>query len=146
VNGRTLGEAGVFSDALRDRFDFKDLAPCGAVLDFEELMTLGSEPVRIKPIPRFPAVERDLALVVAEPVVWAQIAGAVREAAPPELEEIRFVDLYRGKGIAPGTKSVTLSLRFRDEEGTLTHEVVDRYQAAILESLKRSVGAELRTM
>lgn len=146
VNDRTVGEAGLFSDAIRARFDLKGLAPCGAELDFEALLTLGSAPVRIRPIPRFPAVERDLSLVVAEPVAWARIAGAVREAAPAELEEIRFVGIYRGAGIAPGTKSVTLSLRFRDEDGTLTHETVDRYQGGILESLQRTVGAQLRAV
>jgi phenylalanyl-tRNA synthetase beta chain len=146
VDGQVLGEAGVFADAIRERFDFKDLAPCGAELDFDELMELGSGSIKIKPIPRFPAIERDLSIVVAEPVRWAQIARAVQEVAPAELEDVRFVDIYRGKGVAPGTKSVTLSLRFRDEDGTLTHEAVDRYQAAILESLKRAVGAELRTL
>jgi phenylalanyl-tRNA synthetase beta chain len=146
VNGQVLGEAGVFADAIRARFDFKDLTPSGAELDFDELLELGSGSVKIKPIPRFPAIERDLSIVVAEPVTWAEIARAVQEVAPAELEEIRFVDVYRGKGVAPGTKSVTLSLRFRDEDGTLTHEAVDQHQAAILESLKRAVGAELRTL
>ena len=127
----------MFSDAIRERFDFKDLAPCGAELDFDELMALAGGSVKIKPIPRFPAIERDLSIVVAEPIAWADIARAVQEVAPAELEEIRFVDIYRGKGITPGTKSVTLSLRFRDEDGTLTHETVDKYQAAILESLKQ---------
>jgi phenylalanyl-tRNA synthetase beta chain len=115
-------------------------------LDFEELMALGSGSVRSKPIPRFPAVERDLSIVVAEQVAWADIALAVKDVAPVELEDVRFVDIYRGKGITPGAKSVTLSLRFRDEDGTLTHETVDLHQAAIIESLNRAVGAELRTL
>ncbi|MCU0915624.1 MAG: phenylalanine--tRNA ligase subunit beta [Planctomycetes bacterium] len=146
VDGQILGEAGVFSEAIRTRFDFKDLMPCGAELDFDALMTLQGGPVRIRPIPRFPAIERDLSVVIAEPVLWTQMVQAVRGAAPAELEEIRFVDIYRGKGITPGSKSVTLSLRFRDEDGTLTHETVDRYQAAIVENLARTVGAELRTL
>ena len=146
VDGRVLGEAGVFSDAVRERFDFKDLTPSGAELDFEELLALQSGPVRIKPIPRFPAIERDLSLVVAEPVRWADLVQTVQSVAPAELEDIRFVDIYRGTGIAPGGKSVTLSLRFRDEDGTLTHETVDQYQAAILANLQRTVGAELRTL
>jgi phenylalanyl-tRNA synthetase beta chain len=146
VDGRAVGEAGVFSDAVRQRFDFKDQTPCGAELDFEELMALGSGPVRIRPIPRFPAIERDLSIVVAEPVPWADMIQAVKSVAPAELEDIQFVDVYRGKGIAPGAKSVTLSLRFRDEDGTLTHEAVDRYQAAIVENLNKGVGAELRTL
>jgi phenylalanyl-tRNA synthetase beta chain len=145
VNGAAIGRAGVFSQAVRDAFDFKDLTPCGAELDFGELMRLKGGPVKIKPIPRFPAVERDLSIIVADDTLWATIAQAVRSSSPTELEDIGFVDIYRGKGIAADKKSVTLSLRFRDEDGTLTHETVDGYQGAIVESLQKAVGAELRT-
>jgi len=145
VNGVALGQAGVFGAAVRDAFDFKELTPCGAELDFRALMELKGGPVKIKPIPRFPAVERDLSILVADNIAWAAISEAVRSNCPPELEDIRFVDIYRGKGIAADKKSVTLSLRFRDEDGTLTHETVDGYQAAIVASLEQTVGAELRT-
>ncbi|HQI27639.1 MAG TPA: hypothetical protein PLT20_06090, partial [Sedimentisphaerales bacterium] len=138
--------AGVFSDAVREKFDFKDLTPCGAELDFEELMALRSGPIRIRPIPRFPAIDRDLSILVPEQTPWARVAEAVEQVSPDELEEVRFVDIYRGKGIAPGKKSVTLSLRFRDDFGTLTHEIVDGYQRTILESLGKAVNAELRTV
>ena len=136
----------MFSDAIRERFDFKELTPCGAELDFEELMALARRIGQDQADSAFPGHRRDLSIVVAEPIAWAQIARAVQDAAPAELEDIRFVDIYRGKGITPGTKSVTLSLSFRDEDGTLTHETVDKYQAAILDSLKRAVSAELRTL
>lgn len=146
VNGREIGQAGVFSDAVRQKFDFKDQTPSGAELDFDELMALKSGPIKIRPIPRFPAIERDLSILVSEQTAWAQIAQAVESVSSDELEEIQFVDIYRGKGIAPGKKSVTLSLRFRDDYGTLTHDAVDGYQTAILDSLSKAVGAELRTM
>ncbi|NLH40546.1 MAG: phenylalanine--tRNA ligase subunit beta [Planctomycetes bacterium] len=146
VNGREIGQAGVFSDTVREKFDFKDLTPCGAELDFEELMALKGGPIKIRPIPRFPAIDRDLSILVPEQTAWAQIAQAIESVSPDELEEVRFVDIYRGKGIAPGRKSVTLSLRFRDDFGTLTHETVDGYQKAIVESLGKAVDAELRTV
>lgn len=146
VNGVTIGHAGVFSEAVQAAFDFKDLTPCGAELGFDELMALKGGPVKIRPIPRFPAVERDLSILVADDTAWAAIAKAVQDHSPAELEDIRFVGIYRGKGIEAGKKSVTLSLRFRDEDGTLTHETVDGYQAAIVERLQGAVGAELRTV
>jgi len=146
VNGVAIGQAGVFSEAVQAAFDFKDLTPCGAELGFDALMALKGGPVKIRPIPRFPAVERDLSIMVADDIAWAAIAKAVQDHSPAELEDIRFVDIYRGKGIAAGKKSVTLSLRFRDEDGTLTHETVDGYQAAIVERLQGAVGAELRTV
>ena len=145
VDGRAIGEAGIFSASICKELGFKDVHPCGAELSFAALMALKGGPVKIKPIPRFPAVERDLSIVVAEETPWADIARAVQGAAPAELEDVQFVDIYRGRGIGAGQKSVTLSLRFRDEDGTLTHETVDGYQEAIVKSLAESVKAELRT-
>ncbi|MBN1508052.1 MAG: phenylalanine--tRNA ligase subunit beta [Sedimentisphaerales bacterium] len=145
VDGKEIGQAGVFSEAVRRKLDFKDLTPCGAELDFDDLMALKSGPVKIRPIPRFPAIDRDLSIVVTDTTRWSQIAATVQSAAPVELETVQFVDIYHGKGIPAGKKSLTLSLRFRDEDGTLTHETVDAYQAKILESLKSVVAAELRT-
>jgi phenylalanyl-tRNA synthetase beta chain len=146
VAGRIIGTAGIFSEEVRDKLDFKDMSPVGAELDFEALMELKAGPIKIRPIPRFPAIERDLSIVVAEETAWTDIAQAVESSAPVALEDVRFVDIYRGKGISSGQKSVTLSLRFRDEDGTLTHEAVDGYQAAIVESLTHAVGAQLRTL
>lgn len=145
VDGKEIGQAGIFSEAVRQKLDFKDLTPCGADLDFDDLMALKAGPIKIRPIPRFPAIDRDLSILIEDTTPWSQIAAAVRSAAPAELEDVQFVDIYRGKGIPSGKKSLTLSLRFRDEDGTLTHETVDAYQARILESLKTTVGAELRT-
>ncbi|GAG28149.1 unnamed protein product, partial [marine sediment metagenome] len=117
----------------------------GAELDFEQLMSLERGTVKVKPLPKYPAIERDLSIIVDEGISWAEITEAVEKKPCGELEEIKFVGIYRGKGTASGKKSVTLSLRFRDEDGTLTHEMVDAFQADIVESLTQCVGAELRT-
>jgi phenylalanyl-tRNA synthetase beta chain len=146
VGGKAIGVAGIMSRTVCDKLELKDISPVGAEIDFEALMVLKAGPVNIRPIPRFPAVERDLSVVVSEETPWAGIAKAVHDSAPTELEDVCFVDIYRGKGIASDHKSVTLSLRFRDEDGTLTHETVDGYQTVIVESLQRAVGAQLRTL
>ena len=145
VNGRIIGTAGIVSQVVKDKFDFKTLSPCAAELELDELLALHSGPVKIRPIPRFPAIERDLSLVVDEQIAWADIIAAVNKKTCGELEDVRFVGIYRGKGIAAGKKSLTLSLRFRDEDGTLTHDIVDGFEKAIVNSLADSIGAELRT-
>jgi len=146
VNGKAIGTAGIVSKPVKQKFDFKDTSPAAAELDFEQLCALQRGAVKVKPIPRFPAIQRDLSIIVDEGIPWADIVEAVSKKASGELEDIQFVGIYRGKGIPPGRKSVTLSVRFRDEDGTLTHETVDRLQADIVESLAASVGAELRTV
>ena len=146
VNGSVIGTAGIVSNAVKQKFDFKELSPAAAELDFEQLSALQRGAVTVKPLPRFPAIQRDLSIIVDENIRWADIVEAVSKKASAELEDIQFVGIYRGRGIPSGRKSVTLSVRFRDEDGTLTHETVDRLQADIVASLAKSVGAELRTV
>lgn len=146
VNGSRIGFAGVVSEPLKDKFDFEDVTACAAELEFEALLALQSGELKVKPIPRFPAIVRDLSLIVDERVRWADIVEAVNRKAPAELEQTCFVGIYRGEAIPAGKKSVTLSLRFRDADGTLTHESVDRLEADIVTELTASVGAELRTV
>ena len=146
VNSKLIGVAGIVSQAVKDKFDFKDVTPSAAELDFELLSALQSGTVKVKPVPKFPAIERDLSIIVDEQVRWADIAAAVNKKSPSELEDVKFVGIYRGKGIPAGKKSLTLTLRFRDQDGTLTHEAVDCLQADILNSLTESTGAQLRTV
>ncbi len=146
VNSNCIGIAGIISSQIRDMFDFENVTPCAAELDFEALLALQSKELKAKPIPRFPAIVRDLSLIVDEQVRWADIIKAVNRKASAELEQTCFVGIYRGEVIPPGKKSVTLSLRFRDRDGTLTHELVDRLEADIVAELAKSVAAELRTV
>jgi phenylalanyl-tRNA synthetase beta chain len=146
IDGKTCGVAGIVGRAVREKYDFTELSPCAAELDFETLLALQRGDIKVKPIPRFPAIQRDLSIIVDENIRWADIIDAVKQKATLELENIQFVGIYRGQGIPQGKKSVTLSLRFRDEDGTLTHETVDSFQADIVKNLNKCVAAELRTV
>jgi len=145
LNSEVIGNAGIVSDAVRQKLDVEDTSVCAAELEFESLLSMAGGAAKVKPIPRFPAIQRDLSIVVEENIRWSDIVGAVEGGAPAELEDIEFVGIYRGKGIPVGRKCITLSLRFRDEDGTLTHDTVDRLQADIVASLGESTAAELRT-
>ncbi len=146
INGKLSGVAGIVGRAVKEKLDFTDLSPCAAELDFETLLALQRSAVKVTPIPRFPAIQRDLSIIVDEKIRWADIIDAVKQKATPELENIQFVGIYRGRSIPAGKKSVTLSLRFRDEDGTLTHQAVDGFQADIVNSLNKHIAAELRTV
>jgi phenylalanyl-tRNA synthetase beta chain len=146
VNGDCIGSAGIVSKIVSENFDLKDIQPAAAELSFGWFLSLASGPVKVRPLARFPAIERDLSIVVGEKIRWSEIIGAVKSKASPELEDVKFIGIYRGKGIDAGRKSVTLSLRFRDEEGTLTHEAVDALEKPIVDALTEAVGAQLRTV
>ncbi|MHC4641729.1 MAG: phenylalanine--tRNA ligase subunit beta [Planctomycetota bacterium] len=146
IDGENIGVAGIAGRAVKEKYDFTELAPCAAELDFEMLLVLQRSDIKVKPIPRFPAIQRDLSIIVDENTCWADITDAVKTEAPTELENIQFVGIYRGQGIPTDKKSVTLSLRFRDEDGTLTHETVDNFQTDIVKNLNKCVSADLRTV
>ncbi len=144
--GEKIGYAGVLKSELAKKLDL-DKTPqvCFAELDFDILCRQAVPVAAVKPIPRFPAICRDLSLIVGEPVTWEQVVSVVGQNAPAELEHTDFVALYRGKPIAAGQKSLTLSLRFRDDEGTLRHEQVDGFERQILGALKAQLNAQIRT-
>ena len=146
VNSRTIGTAGIVSKAVKDKYDFKDILPCAVELDHEHLSALQSGAIEVKPLPRYPAIQRDLSIIVDDNIRWADIIEAVNNKATVELENVQFVGIYQGKGIPSGKKSVTFSLRYRDEDGTLTHQRVDGFETDIVESLTKSVEAVLRTV
>ncbi len=145
VNGSMVGQAGVFSDAVLKAFELKHVTPVGAELAFESLVSMKSEGVTLKAIPRFPAIERDLSLIVAESVTWSDIVKTIDSHGPKELEGVKYREIYRGKGVPKDKKSVTLSLRFRDADGTLKHDTVDVFQKPIVDGLVQEVKAELRS-
>lgn len=144
VNGENIGHTGVLSDDVVGGFDIKANQICAAELNFDRLLELEPPQVKMKPLPKFPAIVRDLSLIVDEQVQWSQLEQIIRSSAPQELEEIKFEGIYRGKPIPAGKKSVTVSLRFRDEDGTLKHETVDQWEGKIVSALFNAAGAEIR--
>lgn len=140
-----LGVAGVLSGDIARVYDLDRKTVCAAELDVETLLSMAGGIPAAKPISRFPAIVRDLSLIVEEPVRWEQIEAIVRQAAPQELETVAFSGLYRGKPIPEGKKSITLSMRFRDDQGTLRHDTVDNFEQVVVRSLSEQLNAELRT-
>ncbi len=115
-----------------------------AELAFDALLAArGAEPV-YTPLPRFPAVTRDLSLVCEEGKTVGELTAAIRAHGGKYLESVRFVDVYRGAPILPGYKSVTFALTMRDAEQTLTADHADETVAAILAGLQADHGAVIR--
>ncbi len=116
-----------------------------AEMSLEPLLATFPPQHRVEALPRFPGIERDLSLIVSEPVTWRQIEQTISEVNPAMLEDLKFLIVYRGKPIPKGQKSVSLRMRFRDPGKTLKHEEVDPQVAAVVAALKQKLDAELRT-
>ena len=97
----------------------------------------------VKPLPKFPAVTRDLALVVDESVGAGTMLETIRKAAK-NLEDARVFDVYRGDKLGAGRKSVAYALTFRAADRTLTDQEIASAMEKILRSVSETYGAELR--
>ncbi len=103
------------------------------------------EPFRgYTPLPRYPAVYRDVALVLPTETPVSQVMAALRRFGQPWLEEARLFDLYRGAPVPVGKRSLAFRLSYRDPERTLTDDMVNRHHEQLIAALAREMGAELR--
>ena len=115
-----------------------------AELSFEALYdTRGGKP-EYQPLPKFPAATRDIAVVCAESVTVGALESCIRAAAGELLREIALFDIYRGPGIAPGSKSVAFSLALRADDRNLTGEEADATMKSIVDALSAKLDAHLR--
>jgi len=115
-----------------------------AELSFDELMLAkGADPV-YQPLPKFPSVTRDIAVVCDEAVTVGALEAAIRKGGKALLKDVALFDIYRGKGVAEGKKSVAFNLTLRADDRSLTGEEADNDVKAILEALEKECGAVLR--
>ena len=115
-----------------------------AELRFDALYSVrGGIPV-YQPLPKFPAVTRDIAVVCAESVTIGALEDCIRRGAKGLLKKVELFDIYRGIGVAPGSKSVAFSLTLRADDRSLTGEEADEDVKSILALLEAELGAKLR--
>ena len=115
-----------------------------AELSFDALAAVQGADPEYAPLPRFPAVTRDIAVVCGESVTIGALENAIRTGARGLLKDVALFDIYRGKNIGEGKKSVAFNLTLRSDDRSLTGEEADEDVKSILETLKKDCGAVLR--
>ncbi|MCG3152553.1 MAG: Phenylalanine--tRNA ligase beta subunit [bacterium] len=143
--GAPHGILGIVDSALVDAWDLP-LVVAVAQIPWEALWRaaeIGRVP-RFAPLPRFPGAHRDLALVVPEGMRYGDLAQVLQQHGGPYLTSVSLFDIYRGKQIPAGQKSMAFSFEFQHPEATLTDEDVSRAMDAMIAAAKSACGATLR--
>ena len=139
----TIGSVGMIAPDVVKFYDLRhDVA--AAELNLEKLIAAFNPIRRAAPLPRFPAMRRDLSIVVADTVRWRDISSVIHAGNVAFLQDIEFVGTFRNSQIGSGKKSVTLAMLFRDPASTLRSEQVDQQVAAVLAILAERCNASLR--
>lgn len=144
LGGESLGIIGEVHPTVRENYDLKSRAVL-AELDWATLARQAQASRTAQTVSRFPASDRDLALVLNRDVPAADVEKAAREAAGALLESVRVFDVYTGPPIPEGQKSLAISLRFRAGERTLTDAEVDEAMTKVRAAAESTLGAQVRS-
>ena len=115
-----------------------------AELSFEALLEAQGPGAEYHPLPRFPAVSRDIAVVCREEVTVGELEACIRKAGGRLLRDVVLFDIYRGQGVAEGSKSVAFSMTLRADDRSITAAEADGEVKDILTALEQELGATLR--
>jgi len=141
-----LGMAGQLTRRIADLLKLRQ----GVFLAETELAPLYSAmqsaktALRYVPLPRFPSVQRDFSLLLAEGISFAQISQSIRSLNIQEITSIEAVDLFRGKNVPAGKYSLLVRVTFQSREATLTDAQINHFKDKIISILKHRQGAQLR--
>ncbi len=115
-----------------------------AEIDLDKLLSLPEKKFVVKQVPKFPIVDRDLAIVVKEEISNSDLESAIKSACGKIFYEVKLFDVYRNKALGDGLKSMAYNIRLSNENKTLTDEEVTDTIAKVLKALKFRYGASLR--
>jgi len=147
INGQPIGLFGQLHPLLVDAYALQvdpDQPVLAADFDLDRLLAQVPDGHVVRSVPRFPAVQQDIAVVVDDSVPADQVQQLIRQTGQPLLTAVRLFDVYRGEQIGAGKKSLAYSLTFQAEDRTLTDQVVAKQQEKIVQRLERELGAKLR--
>jgi phenylalanyl-tRNA synthetase beta chain len=141
VDGRAVGWIGELHPRWQQQYDL----PLSLVVFEVDYDALKAAPVpAYREIPKFPPVRRDLAALFDEAIAHAEVIDVLRRAAPPVVTEVRLFDVYRGKDLEKGKKSLAFMVLLQDTRKTLTDAEVESALARLRETLLQRFDARLR--
>ena len=139
-----LGAFGTVHPVVAKKYGFT-AEVLAAELIMDALYAAADAAKRYQPLPKFPASTRDIAVLVEDAVPAASMQKAIEKAAGAILESVKLFDVYKGKGIPEGKKSVAYSMSLRAADRTLTDEECDKAMKKAIEALEQGFGAVLRS-
>ncbi|MGF1469947.1 MAG: phenylalanine--tRNA ligase subunit beta [Sandaracinaceae bacterium] len=146
IGGQPVGVLGELHPDVADAFDLDGRVVVGLIAADATRAALAARGLpQAEELPRYPAVQRDVALVVEDNLPMRRVAEAIREAGAGLVETVELFDVYQGASIPDGRKSLAFRIVYRDVEATLTDKKVDKAHGKVLKALQDSLGARPRT-
>ncbi len=142
--GKSLGHFGVLHPKAAQAFGLANRTVLAGELDVEALQAALPPRYAFRPVPRFPAALRDIAVVVPEAVTAERLEAEIRAGGGDLLRQVWLFDVYRGESIAPGTKSLAYALTYQADDRTLTDKEIDKAHQKVQARLQHVLQATVR--
>ncbi|HSQ25528.1 MAG TPA: phenylalanine--tRNA ligase subunit beta [Anaerolineales bacterium] len=142
---QVIGVFGELHPLVHENYDLSEYPVLAAEINLEAWLANLHDRYSVAPVPPFPPVLEDLAIIVAENLPADQVAQVIRQAAGAMLSDLRLFDVYRGAQIGEGKKSLAYSLTYQAADRTLTDQEVLKIRQRILRTLEQEIGAYLRS-
>ncbi len=140
------GFIGALSPAIIELLDIKTQKPSVIVMEMDlgTIISLSKRDVAYKPLPKYPFIERDTAIIVDSRLPAAEIIGHLKAYPSGIMEDVSIFDIYQGENIGVGKKSIAFNIRYRSPEKTLTDQEIECFHKAIVDFILEKTGGQLR--
>jgi phenylalanyl-tRNA synthetase beta chain len=142
--GKTLGLVTELNSKIQNSFGIKHKVGIFGI-NFDELAKLYSDKKLYRPIPKYPSIELDVAVIVPKKTVWQEMLKNIFEVDRRLICEVRLFDVYEGRGVETGKKSLAFRVVYRSDERTLKLDEAKRIEQQIIQKLAQKFGAKLRS-
>lgn len=143
IKNEKLGVLGEVHPDVSDKFGL-DIPAYVAELNLDKLYACSNMDKKYKPLPKYPAVTRDIALLVDDSILVQEIQDIIIKQGGSMVEAVKLFDIYKGEQIPEGKKSIAYAIVYRGENKTLTDDEVNKVHSKILKTLEFKLGAQLR--
>ena len=142
--GKVIAQLGIVAKRLQAAFDIPTEVYFADIAWGQVMKLIRKQAVSFTELPKFPAVSRDLALLVDKSVEFSQIEAIAYQTERKLLREVRLFDVYEGKNLPVGKKSYAVNFILQDETKTLNDRAIDAIMQKLIQNLTKQLGAELR--
>lgn len=143
-NREIIGGAGEVNKAVLSKFGIKQPVYY-AEFSWTQIAVIAAQQNRkVKELPKYPAVQRDISMVVSKELSWEQVQQTVQKVKISTLQDVKLFDIFESEKLGAGKKSVAVNFTFIDEQKTLTDKEIDGWMNKIMTSLEKELSAEIR--
>jgi phenylalanyl-tRNA synthetase beta chain len=145
IQNQRMGVIGQLTPSIQQSFDLGKSPVFVAQLDLKSILELKTSAIKLKPIPRFPSVTRDLAFYVSDRLAFSTIVKTVRKAGKKMVDDVLLFDLFQGNQLPKGQVAMAIRIILLDEQKTLQEEEINQTIQAIKSALVSDCQIQLRS-